>query len=117
MIGSETVMSFHTEYPYDKSGENIFYKWYLENPKDVPINDLNKLSLGRFLLGKLIITDVFLWHYHDLAAWYIPNHLCKLTWNRDVLSTATAIEEIEFLETDIAYKTLLEHTKLLQILK
>jgi hypothetical protein len=54
----------------------------------VPINDLNKLSLGRYLIGTVIIDDRYFLKYHNNASdWNSPNHPIKKKWNEEVFST------------------------------
>jgi hypothetical protein len=63
---------------------------------DVPLDNLNQLSLGLYLLGEIIITDAFLDFHPTASDWYVPNHICKLSWNRDVLGHNTLIKKIKF---------------------
>ena len=109
-IGTETVMSFQSQSPYEKLIENDFFKWFRQNPENVPIDNLNKLSLGRYVLGKLIITDTFTSFNKNPLVWYMPNHVVKRQWNQEVLTSATAIESISFFESNMFYESLMKHT-------
>jgi hypothetical protein len=109
-IGTETVMSFRSQAPYEKLIENDFFKWVKENPKGVPVNSLNELALGRYVLGKLIITDTFTSFNKNPLVWYMPNHIAKRQWNQEVLSSAKGIESISFFESNMYYDSLMKHT-------
>lgn len=108
-IGTETIMAFGIEPLSTKRGEQQFWSY----AKDRNINiDLNKLSLGNYLLGKIIITDDMLKYHNQVSDWYVPNHVCKLMWNKDVLSKANSITSIQFYNSDIAHTVNIEHTKI-----
>ena len=111
-IGTETVMSFQTQAPYEKLIENQFYKWYMKNDSfmNIPIDNLNKLSLGRYLLGKVIVTEAFLDYEKNPLVWYMPNHNIKQKWNKDILSKANSISKLEFFNSTMFYDTLVKHT-------
>jgi hypothetical protein len=79
-----------------------FEKWVKGLPKEiqkrVPINDLNKLSLGRYKIGNLIVNDDFINKYGGtLMDYQLPNSKAKLDWNMNVLSTFEKLLLIEFL--------------------
>lgn len=78
-----------------------FGEWYDNLSKglqqQVPLDNLNQLSLGRFLLGELIIDDNFLKYDPDPYHWKAYRHPCKLEWNHRVLTTFRSIEAIKFL--------------------
>lgn len=79
---------------------NKFYNWAESLPahiqQKVPLDNLNKLALGRYPLGKLVIDDVLLKFNPNMQDWNTPNHPCKLEWNKQVLSTFESIIKIEF---------------------
>ena len=115
-IGTETWFSFVLDPVCNKRAETRLWQWYLTQPtelqKQIPINNLNSLALGDYLLGKIIINESFL-NFHPAASdWYVPNHSCKLHWNKEILSTATAIIDYKFFNSDIAHDTLMKHTGL-----
>jgi hypothetical protein len=62
----------------------------------IPFDNLNKLTLGRFLLGSLVIDQQFLDFDPNQDHWLISNHECKLKWNQEVLSTFRSVEEIAY---------------------
>lgn len=113
-IGLETWLSFDIENPWKKYAENKFYIWYnnltVEQQALVPINNLNKIALGRYILGKLIITDELLKYNPNASDWYVPNHQCKLNWNKDIISKVSAVRNVEFFNSDLYYETLIKHT-------
>jgi hypothetical protein len=109
-IGTEAVMSFCSQSPYKKLIENDFYKWYVNSPKQAPIENLNQLALGRYLLGQLIITETFINFNSNPLVWYMPNHVVKRQWNQEVLTSANYIDSISFFESNMLYETLMKHT-------
>lgn len=78
---------------------HAFHKWYCglsdEQKSKVPINNLNELTLGRLVLGQLIITDNILDFHNNYNDWMSPNHECKVKWNKEVFSKAKEIIKIE----------------------
>ena len=84
--------------PIDKMRR--FYDWTNTLPphikQKVPLDNLNKLSLGRYSIGKLIIDDILLKFHPNKQDWITPRHPCKLAWNKQVLSTFESIIKIEF---------------------
>lgn len=113
-ITSETLLTFEGDYAFETSISCQFYKWAKNSPYDIPLDNLNKMSLGLYTLGNIIITDSFLNFHPIIGDWYIPNHKCRLTWNRDVLGANAIIKNIRFFNSDLYYNTQVEHTKLFQ---
>lgn len=109
-IGSETLMVFNSEQPYSYGDAIDFYRWAKKSTYNIPLDNLNKLALGRYILGDLIITDTFL-NYHPTASdWYVPNHKCRLTWNRDIIGSSPIVKEVKFFTSDMQLETILRHT-------
>jgi len=77
---------------------------------DIPLDNLNKLSLGRYLLGEVIITDTFLTFHPVTSDWYVPNHICKLTWNKEMLKDDATVTNIQFYNSNLYFETLMKHT-------
>lgn len=78
-------------------------KWYLKLPEElqnkVPIDDLNKLTYGRFKLGKLLIDEEFIIKYGgDLQGYMVPSSKTKREWDENVFSTFVDLKKIEFYE-------------------
>jgi hypothetical protein len=115
-VTTETYASFSPEEPYDKHREQQFYKWSKSTNLDVPTN-LNDLSFGRYILGSIIITDVFLDYNKNSSDWYVPNHSCKWKWNKDVLGADIKVNNVNFLDTDLYYSTLIKHTGIRECIK
>jgi len=109
-IGTEAVMSFCSQAPYEKLIENDFHKWYKTSAQEAPINNLNQLALGRYVLGQLIITETFIKFNSNPLVWYMPNHVVKRQWNQEVLTSANYVESISFFESNMLYETLMKHT-------
>ncbi len=115
-VTTETYASFSPEEPYDKHREQQFYKWSKSTKINVPSN-LNELSFGRYILGSIIITEVFLDYNKNSSDWYVPNHSCKWNWNKDVLGADINVNSVKFLDTDLYHNTLIKHTGIQECLK
>jgi hypothetical protein len=109
-ITSETIMMFNADYPYRKASEQLLYKWAKSSNYQVPLDNLNQLALGSYFLGEVIITEVFLNFHPIVSDWYVPNHKCKLLWNKNVLGYKAQVKQINFFNSDMYFKTLLDHT-------
>lgn len=116
-IGTETWCSFVLDPVCHKRAETRLWEWYLTQPLDIqnkiPINDLNSLALGDYLLGKLIITEPFINFHSTISDWYVPNHACKLNWNKELLSSARSVKSYRFYNSTIAHDVMVEHTGIL----
>jgi len=99
-FSAETWMNFGSD---DWSNHNTrqFEKWYLCLPKElqakVPVDNLNKLSLGRFAIGHVAVNGDYFLKYHDnINDWMTPDHPIKKKWNEEVFSTFRKIIKIGF---------------------
>jgi len=111
-ISSETKMVFNADYPFLKCSENKLYKWAKDSSYRVPLDNLNQLALGLYLLGEIIITDTFLNFHPNASDWYVPNHYCKLSWNKEILGHNATVKSIRFFNSDMYFDTLTNHAKL-----
>jgi len=109
-ITSEAYLSFSVQDPYPCYREINTYNWAKKQKFDVPIDNLNQLNLGRYFLGQIIITDNLLEIHDDFRNWYVPNHSCKLNFNKEVLGSEFKINKIEFFDSNIAYEQFLKHS-------
>ena len=108
-ISSEAKLMFCPEQVKLNYQEEKFYKWVKKTEYTVPTN-LHELSLGKYVLGQIIITDVFL-SYHNIASdWYVPNHKCKLLWNKEFFTPDTKVKKVDFMNSDLFFNTLVSHT-------
>lgn len=115
-ISSETRLTFCVEPPFPGLDEKRLYNWATNSTLAVPLNKLNELSMGRYHLGQLIITDAQL-AYHPIANdWYVPNHRCKLLWGKQVLNSIIKVNSIKFASTDLLYESLIAHSQVGDIL-
>ena len=87
--------------PDDYLNHNVrqFENWYNTLPSElqtnVPIDNLNKLSLGRYHIGNVEINKSYFLKYHDnWHDWLAPNHPIKKKWNEEVFSTFRKIVKI-----------------------
>lgn len=82
--------------------QRTFSNWYKTLPeeiqKKIPINNLNELCLGRFVVGRVIIDNYFLQFNEDREAWLGNNSDAKRQWNNDVFSTFTKIINVKIKE-------------------
>jgi hypothetical protein len=109
-ISSETRLLFCPEQVIDLFQEQKFYKWATNSSITVPMDNLNALSLGRYMLGQIIITDELL-KYHNISSdWYVPSHQCKWNWNKEVFTPDTKIIKINFENTNLMLNSVLSHT-------
>lgn len=80
----------------------FFLNWAKKLPPElqsrVPFDNLNKLTLGKFPLGNIIIDSEFLKIDSNVNNWKIFRHPCKLKWIHEVLTTYRSIHEIKILE-------------------
>lgn len=110
-IGSETALVFNVEQPYKYADKINFYRWYKKSHPTIPFQDLDKLSLGKYFLGEIIITDSFTDYNQCVSDWYVPNHRCKLEWNKHVLGNKPVIKSIDFFDSDLCFETLMKSSK------
>lgn len=98
MYSSEVWLCFHEKPELLKEVETQFYKWYEslddETKKMIPEKDLNKLSLGRYYLGHIIINQDLL-KFHPIKDDWIYSKKIQKKWNEEVFSTVTNIKKIE----------------------
>jgi hypothetical protein len=109
-ISTETKMCFGVEQPYAFADKKAFYQWATSSDLPVPLDSLNELALGRYMLGELIITDTFLEYNSNVSDWYVPNHKCKLTWGKDIIGSRPIVKAIKFFNSDLYFETLIKHT-------
>lgn len=113
-MNSEGIAFFHVENPHTKHKEKFFYPWAKEI--GAPLDNLNQLSLGRYILGQVIIDDTFLNFHANASDWYVPNHACKLKWNKEFIGPDTKIVNVEFFDSDLYYNSLIKHSQFEEVL-
>ncbi len=99
-FAAETWLNFGPDQDHNFNLLKFYYWWKSLDPalqEKVPIYDYNKLTLGRFILGELIIDDYFLSFHNSLEDWMLPRHPCKLNWNLEVFSTFRHLSSIEII--------------------
>jgi hypothetical protein len=102
-ITSAACMYFRPEFNFPKARETFFYRWAKKSNINIPLDNLNLLSLGTYQLGKLIIDDTLLDYNPNIGDWYIPNHICKLNWNKDIIGYDVQVKQVKFY-TDNKYQ-------------
>lgn len=108
-ISSETIMSFCVEPGVIGVNAARFYNWS-KDKDNIPFNHLNNLALGRYPLGQLIITDTLLSFHSNPSDWYVPNHRCKLAWNKEIFNASTEVLNISYENTDMLYNSFVKHS-------
>lgn len=98
-FSAETWINFG---PDDKEDwtRRSFSNWWYNLPKKlqnkVPIHNLNKLSLGRYSIGCVLIDDLYFLKYHpNKHDWLSYDHPIKKKWNEEVFSTFKKIVKIK----------------------
>ncbi len=114
-ISSETCMVFRTEYNYPKASETLFHRW-AKNNNLVPLHSLNEMSLGRYFLGRIIIDDTLLSYHSNVSDWYVPNHICKLNWNKDIIGSKVSIKSLRFYNDNKYQEMSIDHANIRSIL-
>jgi hypothetical protein len=99
-MSAETWVNFGQDDVENYTGYK-FEQWYLQLSEDVkqlvPIDDLNKLSLGRYSIGRVLIDEEYFLKYHNNKHdWESYNHPIKGQWNNEVFSTFTNVTNIQF---------------------
>jgi len=115
-ISSETLLYFRPEYNFPKASEIFFYRWAKQSKFHVPLHDLNKMSLGRYVLGKLIIDQTLTDYHSNIGDWYIPNHICKLMWNKDIIGSEVTIKNLRFYNGNKYHEMSIDHAQIRSIL-
>jgi hypothetical protein len=97
---SEVWLCFQQKTYFLKDIESEFYKWYETTGQDaqekIPLENLNKLALGRYYLGHILINEDLL-RFHPIEEdWYFNPHVQK-RWNNEVFSQIKNVISIELL--------------------
>lgn len=96
-FAAETWINFG---PHDNGWFSLlkFEKWVESLSEDLrkktPIDDLNKLSLGRYKVGQIIIDDYFLKYNSNPIQWQLPDSSAKKEWNLNVFSTFVKLLDV-----------------------
>lgn len=97
---SEVWLCFGQNSYSSKDLEMGFYKWYetieQEAQELIPIGNLNKLALGRYYLGHILINEDLLKFHPVEKDWYSNVDLQK-RWNNEVFSKIKNVIDIELL--------------------
>lgn len=101
LYSSEVWLCFQQKPLFIKEIESEFYKWYetteQEAQEKTPIENLNKIALGRYYLGHILINED-LQKFHPIEEdWYFNYHVQK-RWNNEVFSQVKNVIGIELLD-------------------
>jgi uncharacterized HAD superfamily protein len=86
-----------------KTEEVRFWTWYEKQEQSVkdkiPLDNLNKLALGRYHIGSILYIDSFEKYNSDYREWvYNPN--LRYKWNVEVFSQIERVVKIDIIEVD-----------------
>lgn len=97
---SEVWLCFQRRTYFIKDIESEFYKWYetteQEAQERIPLENLNKLALGRYYLGHIMINEDLLKFHPIEEDWYFNPDVQK-RWNNEVFSQVKSVTGIELL--------------------
>jgi hypothetical protein len=100
-FAAETWLNFNADHVPVQT-ISFFQKWVKSLPpelqKKVPYHNLNEMSLGRMVIGELIIDGNFLKYDPNPLHWKAYRHPSKLKWNHEVLTTFRSVESIKIHE-------------------
>jgi hypothetical protein len=98
---SEAWLNFSDYIAFHKSSEMKFWNWYRDLPIDIqskiPIENLSKLSLGKYYLGGVVLDNAFLNFHPKESDWAMPCSDLRKRWNLEVFSQITEAVGIEIL--------------------
>jgi hypothetical protein len=100
-FAAEAWMNF-SKHDDEYTNSMVFEQWY-DNLDDetknlVPYDDLNELTMGKFLIGEVVINKWLLSFEPDINQWLLPDSKTKADWNKKVFSKFQGIESIEVLQ-------------------
>jgi hypothetical protein len=101
LFSTEVWLNFEQVSADHKTEELKFWNWYSLQSQEVkeliPIDNINKLALGRYYMGQLIYDETFLNYHNDENDWLYDAEL-KSRWNREVFSLIESAIKIEIVE-------------------
>jgi hypothetical protein len=101
LFSTEVWLNFPQPSYHHKTQELAFWNWYSSQSQEVkeliPIDNINKLALGRYYMGQLIFDETFLNYHNDINDWLYDAEL-KSRWNREVFSLIESAIKIEIVE-------------------
>ena len=96
---SESWLNFNAEAEMPKSAEAKFYQWWQSLSPGlqqlVPIDSINKLALGRYYLGQVVLDEAFLDFHPVHDDWLLPNSELRSRWNKEVFGKIVKAAGIE----------------------
>jgi hypothetical protein len=101
MYSSEAWLCFQEKQYFLNETQSQFYRWHKTLKKEtqemIPIENLNKLALGRYYLGCISINEDLLKFHPIQQDWYSNADLQK-RWNNEVFSKIKNVTRIEIHE-------------------
>jgi hypothetical protein len=101
MYSSEAWLCFQEKQYFLNETQSQFYRWHKTLKKEtqemIPIENLNKLALGRYYLGCISINEDLLKFHPIQQDWYSNADLQK-RWNNEVFSKIKSVTRIEIHE-------------------
>ncbi len=103
-FGTEVYLEFNSDRAFhaEKKGNEVkFYEWFISQPKEVqdlvPVDNLNKLCLGKYYLGRVKFDETFLKYHSNHVDWDRNTFNIRHRWNIDVFSKISEITDIEII--------------------
>jgi hypothetical protein len=103
-MSTEVWLNFSAGFTNHKHTELLFWQWYKSLPatlqQQVPIDQYNKLALGKYYLGHIVLDETFTDFYSNGLDWMIPFSPVRKRWNLEVFSKIVKATCIEIFEND-----------------
>lgn len=102
IVSSEVFLVFSNTDHHHKQIELSFWNWYktlsVNLQKMIPIHNINKLSLGYYYLGQLVIDDTFLNFHNKVEDWFTPFSDARKRWNLEVFSKIEKVVDMQLFD-------------------
>jgi hypothetical protein len=103
-MSTEVWLNFSAGFTNHRHTELLFWQWYKSLPEQlqqqVPVNQPNKLALGKYYLGHIVLDKTFTDFHSNGLDWMIPFSPVRKRWNLEVFSKIKRAVHIEIFEDD-----------------
>jgi len=101
-MSTEVWLNFSAGFSEHRYTELLFWRWYKNLPEElqqqVPVNNYNKLALGKYYLGHVILDKTFTDFHANGLDWLIPSSPIRKQWNLEVFKRIQRVVDIEIFE-------------------
>jgi hypothetical protein len=101
-MSTEVWLNFSAGFAEHRYTELLFWQWYKSLPKElqkqVPVENPNKLALGKYYIGHVVLDKTFTDFHADGLDWLIPNSPIRKQWNLEVFKQIRRAVDIEIFE-------------------